>query len=286
MTAGGVAAAGRAGLFMYAPEELRPTVEAWWAGLRGHLAAAGAAAPETLEWPRDAHEHWTAPDLVLSQTCGYPLTHALAGALIYVATPRYRAPGCAGADYCSLIVARAVDAGASLLDFEGRRLAVNGLDSQSGRHALRAAAADALRAAGRAAPTAPFFSGVALTGGHRESLATVRAGGADLCAVDAVTAALIRDVAPAEWSGLVEIARTPFAPGLPLVTAAGTSPEGVAALRRGLAAAVADPALAATRRRLRIDALEVLPPDAYARVTEMERDAAHTLPERLFHPRQ
>lgn len=276
---------GRAGLFMYAPVERRPAVEAWWAGLRRHLRAEGVDAPEALEWPTDLQAHWTAPDLVLSQTCGYPLTHALAGRVAYVATPHYDAPGCEGARYCSTIVVRSEDGGARLLDFEGRRLAFNSLDSQSGRHGLRATLAGALSAAGRTAPAAPFFAAAVETGGHRESLAAVREGRADLCAVDAVTAALLEDAAPQEWAGLAVLGWTPTAPGLPLITARRTSPERIAAIRRALTGALGDPGLAKTRRALRLSGVSVLGADAYQAVRAMERNAERTLPERLFHPR-
>lgn len=276
---------GRAGLFMYAPAERRSAVEAWWAGLRRHLRAEGVDAPEALEWPTDLEAHWTAPDLVLSQTCGYPLTHALAGRVAYVATPHYDAPGCAGPAYCSLIVIRTEDGDARLLDFEGRRLAYNSLDSQSGRHSLRAAVAAALEAAGRSAPAEPFFADALETGGHRESLAAVRDGRADLCAVDAVTGALLRDAAPQEWVGLAVLGRTPTAPGLPLITARATPPERIAAMRRALTAALEDPSLDITRSGLRISGVSAPSPEVYEAVAAMERGAERTLPERLFHPR-
>jgi ABC-type phosphate/phosphonate transport system substrate-binding protein len=282
---------GRAGLFMYAPAELQGAVDAWWTGLRAHLGAEGVDAPAALERPEDAQAHWTAPDLVLSQTCGYPLTHALAERVAYVATPQYAAPGCAGARYCSLIVAREGDRGRALVAFQGRRLAYNSLDSQSGRHSLRAALARALIGAGasagpdRRALMQPFFASALETGGHRDSLAAVREGRADLCAVDAVSAALIRDVAPEEWAGLTVLGQTPSAPGLPLITASSAPPERIAAMRRALTAAFADPASAEIRRALRISGLSVLPADAYQAVRVMERDADRNLPERLFHPR-
>ncbi len=62
------------------------------------------AVPAALERGRDRDEQWRSPDLLLSQTCGYPLTHALAGRVDLVATPCYGVRGCEGADYRSLVV--------------------------------------------------------------------------------------------------------------------------------------------------------------------------------------
>ncbi|NIR61538.1 MAG: hypothetical protein GWO02_19625, partial [Gammaproteobacteria bacterium] len=49
-------------------------------------------------------EIWRSTELLLSQTCGYPLTHALAGVVELVATPAYAAQGCRGPEYASLLI--------------------------------------------------------------------------------------------------------------------------------------------------------------------------------------
>ncbi|MFN3646541.1 MAG: hypothetical protein ACK4S2_08505, partial [Gemmobacter sp.] len=63
----------QASLPMYDRPEVQAANDRLWAGIRDRLRAAGLAAPETLvrgRWP--LWDHWTAPDLVLSQTCGLP----------------------------------------------------------------------------------------------------------------------------------------------------------------------------------------------------------------------
>ena len=58
----------------------RAALLALWQGLRAHLVRAGiAGVPQALDWPNDHPAHWQDPQLLLSQSCGYPLTHALAG---------------------------------------------------------------------------------------------------------------------------------------------------------------------------------------------------------------
>ena len=62
-----------ASLGMYDRTETAAANDRLWAGIRDGLRARGIAAPEALTrgdgayWPA-----WQAPDLVLSQTCGFP----------------------------------------------------------------------------------------------------------------------------------------------------------------------------------------------------------------------
>ena len=191
------------------------------------------------------------PELLLSQTCGYPLTTRLAGRVHYVATPCYRAPGCEGPRYSSMVVVRESEDAADLADMRGRRAAYNSQNSQSGYNSLRALVAP-LAAGGH------FFSATLETGAHRASVAAVRHGTADLAAIDAVSFALLQRDLPAEVTGLRVLARTESAPGLPLVTARQTTPLDIERLRSAWAAACVDPALATTRAGLLLDGFEVL----------------------------
>lgn len=252
---------------MYDLPELRAATDAWWAGLVGHLRAAGVdGLPEDPERPAHLEELWLTPQLGLTQTCGYPLTHTLAGRVAYVATPCYAAPGCNGAEYRSLILVRGDDPAWQLSALRGRCAAVNAWDSQSGMSALRHALAPL-------AQGSPFFEAVIETGGHRESLVALQAGAVDVAAVDCVTFALLQRVAPVEVAGLRRIAWSLPAPGLPLVTRRSAGPAVIAALRRGLADAFADPSLAEPRRALLLDGVEVLPAKTYDQLLAMERDA-------------
>ncbi len=246
-----------------------PARPRFWAGLRGHLRGAGlAGVPDALAEPADLPGHWRDPDLLLSQTCGYPFATALAGAVRYVATPCYAAEGCEGPAYRSLVVVREDDAARGIADLRGRRAAVNARDSQSGCNALRALVAPLARD-GR------FFGAVVESGAHRRSLDLVREGAADVAAVDCVTAALARRHAPARMAGLRVLARTaPGVPGLPLVTARRTSDADLARLRAGLAAAAVDPTLAEARADLLLVGFAVLPEGAYAACRAMEAAAA------------
>lgn len=56
----------------------RDDVELLWQGLSRWLAQEGEEdLPPHLCWPDDLYAHWQQPDLLLSQTCGYPLQETL-----------------------------------------------------------------------------------------------------------------------------------------------------------------------------------------------------------------
>ena len=63
---------GLASLPMYVSN--RDAVTQLWAAVAAQLREQGLAnTPQALTWPTDLHAHWLNPDLLLSQTCGYPL---------------------------------------------------------------------------------------------------------------------------------------------------------------------------------------------------------------------
>ena len=173
-----------ASLPMYGEAEHRPAIERWWAGLARHLREAGVpGVPDTLTWPDDYHGHWRSPDLLLSQTCGYPFVNVLGPAVKLVATPRYDAPGCEGARYGAHVIVPEAAEAQSVADLRGCRLATNGTGSYSGYRVWRH-----MLPAGDDPPS--FFGEIVTTGAHRASVRRVAAGEADACAVDCVTHAL------------------------------------------------------------------------------------------------
>lgn len=222
----------------------RDAVQAWWQGLASALRAEGLPqVPEALTWPAVLPAHWRDADLLLSQTCGYPLVTQLEGRVQVVGVFRYTAPGCSGVSYRSALVARRDDPGRSIGDFRHRVAAFNDRGSHSGFNALRHLIAP-LAVAGR------FFARAIESGSHRASIDLVRSGAADLASIDAVTWAGLRRVQPSVDDDLKVLGLTAAVPGLPLITSSRTTPEELSHLRRALAAACADKALAATREAL------------------------------------
>jgi ABC-type phosphate/phosphonate transport system substrate-binding protein len=252
---------------MYDLPEVTAATNALWAGMARALTREGLdGVPGTLTRGVDLDQLWRSPELLFSQTCGYPLMNDYKDALRLVATPVYDAPGCQGPDYVSMIVVRLEDSVRALPDLRGRSVAVNSVTSQSGYSALRASVA-------HLAHKSRFFGKVVNSGSHGASLALVAEGQADVCATDCVTHALLARHRPEALAGLRVLARSPAAPGLPYVTRAGAGDELVARLRAALFAALEDPNLASAREALLLAGAEVLPLSAYRSILEMEARA-------------
>ena len=253
---------------MYDLPELRPALAALWAGLARHLVREGVAdVPVALACEEPAAAVWRRSDLLLSQCCGYDLVGAHAGALRPLATPRYAAPGCAGARYRSIVVVAEESPARGLEDLRGGMCAINGWSSHSGMSALRALIAPLARQ-GR------FFRAIRVSGAHALSLAMVARGEADVAAIDCVVHALLARHRPAALSGTRPLAETADAPAPPLVTRAGARPDLLARLRAALLSTFEDPALAAARADLLLAGIELLPPAAYLRIRAFQRYAA------------
>jgi ABC-type phosphate/phosphonate transport system substrate-binding protein len=252
---------------MYDLPELAEATNAWWRGLARHFAAQGFRdLPDKLNRQGDPVERLKAPGLLFAQTCGFPLTHRLKDHVQLLATPRYAVPGCAGATYVSWVVVRMDDPAKTPADLRGSRVAYNDDGSQSGYNTLRALIAPI--AQGR-----KFFGEAIESGAHRNSLAMVKAGKADVAALDCVTFALIARNAPQEVQGIRVLRASPTAPGLPYVTAATTPRADLQRLQAGISAAFADPALTETRATLALDGCEILPRSAYDVIPAMEQAA-------------
>lgn len=259
--------AGRAGLPMYDFPEIAEATDAWWSGLAAAFRRAGVpGVPDCRDAVADPALLWADPSLLFAQTCGFPLTHAFAVKLTPIGTPCYRAEGCCGPFYRSVVVVGRDRAGTALEDFRGAVAAVNQPDSQSGWNALAALAAPLARD-GR------FFAAARLTGGHAASLAAVAEGAADLAAIDAVTFALLARYRPQAVAEVRVITVTEPAPGLPYVTRADLSEDLLVRLRAGLAEAASDPALADVREALLIEGVEFLDPAAYGAIPAMAKRA-------------
>jgi ABC-type phosphate/phosphonate transport system substrate-binding protein len=208
-------------LLMYiAPEPIRAANERWIARILkqlGHtrLSAEGLSLPEL----------WLSPDLLLTQTCGYPLMTALRGQVRIVGRPRYELPDASAGNHCSLILGRADDPRKTLAELRDSRGVINSEDSNSGMNLLRQRLAP-LQQSGR------FFATVEVSGGHRESLRLLRENRADLAAIDSVTYAYLAQYAPEEVNALRVIARSALSPTLPFITVGSATDEQIEQLRQ------------------------------------------------------
>jgi len=241
-----------------------PAVADEWRSLLSEVVYAVDAHASLIDPGDDLHALWHRPDLLISQTCGYPFVSGLQRHVQLIATPQFEAPGCAGADYSSVLIKRANAPFASLDACRGARAAYNQDDSNSGMNAFRHAVAP-LAKDGR------FFGEVMRTGSHLGSLRAVAENRADLAAIDCVTFAFVCDELPEVAQQVQAIGWTAASPGLPLI-AANDVPQGmIESLRTALDSALASQPLRA--KRLRLKGFAHLPPGDYARITEMENEA-------------
>lgn len=241
---------------MYDWDEVRPATDLFWSLIRAELAAQGIAAPEGLHRGTRWND-WQAPDLILSQTCGFPYRTALHDRVALVGTPDYGLPDAAPGYYYSQLVARRGDS-MDWTDYLDRTLAINGYDSQSGWAAPQ----------NHAALSGRRFGEIHVTGAHRASAEAVADGRADLAAIDAVTWRLIAAHRPALAEKLQIVAQTAPTPGLPLITAIGNDAARIAGcVSKAITALDAN-----CRAALGLQGLIAIPKAAYLAVPTPQRD--------------
>jgi ABC-type phosphate/phosphonate transport system substrate-binding protein len=211
--------------------------EALFDALVDVLRAEGMRDAVELEREPVLPDFWKRPDMLLSQTCGYPYLTQLREHVHLLATPAYDFDGCVGSDYASAIVVRDGSGIATLADARGCRAAANDPYSNSGMNVLRHAVAPLARD-GR------FFRSVRWSGSHRASLALVQNGEADLAAIDCVTLGYLRREQPASLAGISILQYSASSPGLPIVAGAAV-PD---ALRQQLRFALMSPEVALADR--------------------------------------
>ena len=124
---------------MYDFEEVRGAHEILWSSVARRLQTAGVeGVPAALDRSRSVHDLWTDPGLLLSQCCGADLVGRYAGTLTLVATPLYRAPGCDGCLYSSVVLVAEDSPATEVSDLRNAVCVVNSHESHSGANALRA----------------------------------------------------------------------------------------------------------------------------------------------------
>ena len=160
----------------------------------------------------DLHTLFRAPQLLLTQTCGYPLITALRGQVQLIGRPDFDLPHSYNGQHHSLLLVREDNPQHSLETLRGSRGAANSLDSNTGMNLLRHALAPWQR-------NGRFFHSLELSGSHRQSLAWLREGRVDLVAVDSVTFAYLALYAPEDVAGVRILQTSAPSPTLPYITA-------------------------------------------------------------------
>ena len=264
---------------MYGFEWLRADIRVFWAGVASRLNDAGmAGVPARLSWKMPEEEQWQAPNLLLGQTCGYPMMKGLTGPLRLVVTPSYDVPYVEGSMYRSLIVVGEESDVTNIQQLRGKVAAINKTSSHSGYNAFRRLIADYVHQADRQweaqsdrAGRRSFFSAVKTCGNHMGSMQAVATGKADVAAIDAVSFHLIGQAKPDLKAALRILTTTLPAPGLPLVTAGIRSDADLATLRSAVFDTLGDTDCRAALAKMGINGFQLLGRPAYLQVVDMER---------------
>lgn len=218
-----------ASLPMYDWPEVQPAYDRLWSGVAARLTDHGVAAPMTLLREGDLWDHWQAPDLLLSQTCGLPFRARLRGKVRLVGTPDYGLEGCPSGHYASKIVVRVDDEKTTPKDWVNKRLVYNENSSQSGWASIL----------NYSARLGTGFASHIASGAHRVSAHMVAEGKADIAAIDAQSWRLLVAHDPCV-AALKVIDQTDPTPGTPFITALDTSDQTTDALFQALIGAVAE----------------------------------------------
>lgn len=214
---------------MYDIAEAQRATDALWVALRKAFEREGLAdVPERLTRDIPVISQWGAPHLFFSQCCGYDVVFGFSSALELLGVPRYGdETGCSELGYRSYVIVREDLRICALADLRGAVCAVNGFNSYSGTGSLRALVAPLSRD-GR------FFGTVKVSGAHVRSVEMVRAGEADVAAIDCVTYTLLGRYRPSCLSGIRILAPTDPVPAPPYVTSRDYPPETVARMQNAL----------------------------------------------------
>jgi ABC-type phosphate/phosphonate transport system substrate-binding protein len=220
---------------MYPFAHLRDAYDTFWTTLRAHLPAS-VVAPPGLAWDVDLVDAWAAPDLLLGQTCGWPLA-TMQPQLTAVGSFDLVAPFASGGRYRSVIVASKPIGLDQWKADPTTVVARNDDDSLSGWISMQWA-------------WGGVPDHVLTTDGHVLSMRAVATGQAHVASIDALTFEILAEIEPATVGHLHVIGHGPLVPSLPL--AANRSVARVAEFREAIDATLADPAAARACARLRI----------------------------------
>ncbi len=199
-----------ASLPMYDRPETQGANDRLWSAIRANLGEG----PDSLIRGGDPWDHWQSPELLFSQTCGYPYRARLHGNVTLVGTPEYRLPDCPPGHYNSVFIARSDDPRETPVEFADATFAFNEALSQSGWAAPQNYARDA----------GFIFSNPVKSGGHAFSARAVAEGRADCASLDALSWRLLQRH-DGFADSLKEIGRTAPTPVLPYITALGRDPD-------------------------------------------------------------
>ena len=248
-----------ASLPMYDWPELGEHTQAAFRIIGENLAAAGFEMPDRWQAEGESLTHWLDPELMFSQTCGYPFVTHLTGRADLLTTPIYKVRGCDGPRYSSALVVGLDDTRSTLEDFRAGRFAFNGDNSLSGYHCLRPLIGDPAR----------YFGEMRQSDAHRNSACMVADGLADIAAIDAVCWDYFQRFEAQKAKRLRVLRWTDLLPSLPFITH-GHWPTGkLQALRMAFEAGVQQVSTQTCGEELRLSGCAFLDENLYHPIRDL-----------------
>ena len=228
---GSGATAWRASFPMYDFPWLAEAHEALWAEIAAGLVRRGwQDVPVSLHHQADVHTLWHEHELLISQSCGWPLVDELAGKVVTIGAFEYDVASADGPTYHGQLLMRAGSSRPSADALPTVTAAVNSFASLSGWVSLVHAF--------------PELSGVwpgrlLETGSHEGSMAALQRGEVDLAMIDAVSLAQFRAGRPESLAGLIVVGEGPRIPCLPIIGPLAFTDVQIAGIRAAITEALA-----------------------------------------------
>jgi len=220
---------------------------------------------QTLELQfSSTHEIYTAESSLIAQTCGFPYLKHWRDSHIPVCVPVFDIEGCEDQRYRSWFIKRKSSQRQDLEAFRNMRVAINGLESNSGMNVLRFAAC-------RLSNQGRFFSEVKVTGAHYQSMFAVANGDADIAAIDAVSFYFACQKYPDLLAQIDVFAQSATTVGLPFIQKRGARVS-AESITRALNTAV-DRYRENTPNPLRLRRFQGVGESAYLPMLQMEQSA-------------
>ena len=220
-------------------ENIEPHINKFWEVLRLQLREAGFEDKLLPSSPcRDIHfsEQWSAPNLLISQACGFDVVTTFKEKLQLLAAPSFSIDGLKNGHYFSYLVTHECNESNELIDFKGKKLAINSHQSHSGMNIFRCVMKSAMK-------DFNFNENLLISGAHIKSLELIRSKKADLAAIDGVTYHLLERHDPDKLRNTRVIRKTPAVTSCPYITRRNLPEEELEMLKAALFATFAEPSL-------------------------------------------
>ncbi len=202
-------------LSMYDWPETSYAMDRLWDGICAELLDRGIDAPVALNRQEHPVRLWSKPELIIGQTCGWPYANYLREQVVPFARFAYDLHDCEPGNYNSVYIGNSDEDADHLADPQSfdfiEKLAINGDDSQSGFHVFA-------EITGKPSEESIPKEKRILTGAHRNSVAAVASGEANVAAIDAVAFELAKRYDTEAVSNIVVLGNSRSKPGLPLIT--------------------------------------------------------------------